>query len=736
MSLLRTASIIYSWYLDPIKFFRDVAKQEPVRGQKEVLKMLRTNEDRILICAASGIGKTRVLAVCALWYCLILPFIKKKPIQVLILSGSLEQSKILYEFTREFIRNHTQVEALIEERLKTETRFKNGALLRALPCSERAYFGKHVDLLIIDEAALKDFPEALIDHALSIVAPIEEAKLIMSSTPYDANSRFVSLWNTAEEAGWKKIAWEALDCPFIKKENIDEAEKTLSKEQFMIRWKGQIVPTEDSLIRKESLKGCIVDNKPRKSLEPIVFGIDWGFSLEEGTEILTEQSWKSLFDITVRDKICTLNPNLEIEYQNPSNIVFSEGEHTCLEIKRGNLELHLRPRHLLPVISDYKKRFIFREPSELNHHYSLIRAGTFKGEDNIQWTKELLSFLGWYISEGCLGKGIKEKRYGQIRICQSPSSRFRKELENLAKSLFSKVNVQKNYISVYNKELYKYLFPLGKAETKYIPKEVKRLPGDKLISLLEALVKGDGEEWKYKCKNKVKSKVWRYYAKSKQLADDIQEVAIKTGRSAWIQKYRNLFRVNFILPRKRVVEQQDIVAYRSFRRFGSFSTPNETAMVRFNGKPCFVHNTHPTVLVVVQKEGENWNVLKTYFWKKARIDSIYNDLIQYYNQYKPEAVYTDSSHIFENNKLAELGLPIFPINFRQEKELMLTNLVSLIEHQKVSIWEEEVALIAQLRDYKRGIKKNDDWVDAMMLAVKEGVEGRNLPFFYKIIEYK
>jgi len=278
MKEIRRAIQILEWNNNPVQFFKDISNLEPTKGQKEIMNTLNTKENRVLICCPSGVGKTRCLSLAALYLAFVSPFIKKEPIRVLIISGSLEQSKTLYDYMTEYLR-HPFIKDYLQDRLKTETHFKHGSVIKAIPCSEKAYYGKHVNFLIIDEAALKDLPPVLIDHALSIIAPIKDAKLILSSTPYDADSKFVMMWNDKENfPNWKRISWNFNDCHWIpnKEKAIEEARKTLPTEEFEIRWLGKPVPKSDRLIDREALKKCIVEDKIRLSTGPVVFGIDWG----------------------------------------------------------------------------------------------------------------------------------------------------------------------------------------------------------------------------------------------------------------------------------------------------------------------------------------------------------------------------------------------------------------------------------------------------------------------------
>ena len=81
-------------------------------------------------------------------------------------------------------------------------------------------------------------------------------------------------------------------------------------------------------------------------------------------------------------------------------------------------------------------------------------------------------------------------------------------------------------IRIFDVQLWQYLKQFGKANEKYIPKDLKNLSTRQLNILLEWFIKGDGHTEKNKYKRK------RAWTTSKKLADDLQEIALKTGISA------------------------------------------------------------------------------------------------------------------------------------------------------------------------------------------------------------
>jgi len=79
----------------------------------------------------------------------------------------------------------------------------------------------------------------------------------------------------------------------------------------------------------------------------------------------------------------------------------------------------------------------------------------------------------------------------------------------------------------------------------------------------------------------------------------------------------------------------------------------------------------------------------------------------------------DAENKSENMRLAELGLPVVSIPFNRNKGLMQGYLRNLFTSNNIRLKEEFVVLNWQLRKYKWDTKKDDDLVDALMLACYE-----------------
>lgn len=295
---------------------------------------------------------------------------------------------------------------------------------------------------------------------------------------------------------------------------------------------------------------------------------------DDKTEILTRnKGWILFKDLTKEDIVATCNPkDLNFEWQSPDELHEYDysGKMYLYEGQQHNF--CVTPNHNMWAAKRKKKgsmKFSWGAP----HTFDLIpasecfgitrrmlKATNWKGEDpeyfvvpegtkkhntprvspsvkvpSILWAE----FIGWFVAEGSTyanGKGVY-----QVTVSQSKEANPEKyaEITKLIRSMGFKCSQEKDNIAIRHKGLYELLAPLGKAAQKHIPREVLDLPTTHLKALFDAYIKGDGHvEYKNGKYRGTKSNTI-----SKELADDLQEVAMKLGISMNIYHlYRDDFR--------------------------------------------------------------------------------------------------------------------------------------------------------------------------------------------------
>ena len=286
------------WERYPHYFFKDIFGMEPYPYQKRVLQELADlSIKRVMILAAGGTGKTRLLACLALYLAVPKATSLGRPISVIIISGSADQAKYLYSYCREAISRNNILNSLVKgEPLVSKTEFKNGSVIFAVPNSLTVIQGKHCDVVIIDEAAIAgDF---VVRDALRITSTSDIDRIILSGTPMQYDSLFVDMWeNPTSYPDWdprkntfaRRYHWSARECPKISIERLEEA-KRLPPDLYAIFWEGKPYALTNTVVPREDLvrasKNIHTEYDP--NIESIA-GLDWGFGAAETVLVIVQK---------------------------------------------------------------------------------------------------------------------------------------------------------------------------------------------------------------------------------------------------------------------------------------------------------------------------------------------------------------------------------------------------------------------------------------------------------------
>src|SRR5260370_28517921 len=141
-------------------------------------------------------------------------------------------------------------------------------------------------------------------------------------------------------------------------------------------------------------------------------------------------------------------------------------------------------------------------------------------------------FLGWYLAAGTVDGAQRQRAQNRMGISQNvgwQSEQVNAACEGIARALgcahsidtLEDREVEAHYL--FSTQLAVYLAQLG---DKHIPRELLALSQRQLRLLFDALMAGDGSMGDRDRRD------GRYSTSSKQLADDIQQVALQLGPSA------------------------------------------------------------------------------------------------------------------------------------------------------------------------------------------------------------
>jgi len=347
------------------------------------------------------------------------------------------------------------------------------------------------------------------------------------------------------------------------------------------------------------------------------------------TEVLTQDGWKTFDKVSTSDLVGTVNrESLAMEWQHPTEVIWSRYEGEMIHFGgTHNFDLVVTPNHDL-----FAKRCTVRYPSSpgswefveaqsvrdryRRQEYRMLSAPKQWRGAAPEWfdvpvpddmrvnartnivrripAEDMMRLAGWYVSEGHC-RPLDSEHGGRIVICQTDAHPdHRAEIVALLKSLGLAVIDATKDITVHSKQLATFLVDnFGRMSRGVrLPRWVKDLDARLLTILRDTMLKGDG------CH--ADGVAWFYRTVSRQLADDFQEVCLKTGIRASV-RHRHVTGAcgesecyDVSLARQHtepsISAAPAAVPYSGY--VGCVSVPNRTVIVRRNGIPVVSGNSY------------------------------------------------------------------------------------------------------------------------------------------------
>jgi hypothetical protein len=356
----------------------------------------------------------------------------------------------------------------------------------------------------------------------------------------------------------------------------------------------------------------------------------------ENTEFLTNRGWKLYDEVEESDLLGTINPKTKrLEFQSPYERIKKHYIGDMYEFVTNYSQMCVTPNHRMFVSDCHrnKQTNFSTEYVESNSNwkfeplYSLIDGDRsyfhtinsliYTNDKDMSIDDDYLRLMGFYLSEGCVGKRNKKGDVKSIRICQTNKGKdqfitiFNSFAQKFDFSLYTyerkdKTLVEYIWIS-YNEEIRQSIIKdCGEKENKHLPSWIYQLSKRQCDILLECLILGDG------CSKNDFTYV--YYTKYKKLANDIQILAFLAGRnvnlcgayksvSNYTKNPLKMYQVSFSkvvgIPKSLYVNPSPIIKSRkaggvTHKYDGNivcFSVPNELLITRYNGKIAIQGNT-------------------------------------------------------------------------------------------------------------------------------------------------
>jgi len=387
----------------------------------------------------------------------------------------------------------------------------------------------------------------------------------------------------------------------------------------------------------DSMKECFEDQTKH------IHALETGLSCyDPETEVLTADGWKRVGEATLRDEICTINPaTSEVEFQRPEKVFHYHYKGKMYRLKTKRVDLLVTPNHnlfyspcdfrnpkpyslkearqLFGKSKRFKKNGVWRglkpeyfslPAAEIKHgsrYYSGVRNKPEKRLPMRPWLK----FFGFWLAEGWVSAG----KDGDYNVCLSNTNpHLLNEMKSILDGFGYDAYVNGHTLRVRDSQLLQYLRQFGKAADKFIPHDIKSLSPELLEILFDSYIKGDGHRYGRSGKGLSATTI------SRRLRDDLQEIALKMGISAYYKLHNKKGR-----PMKSpgqngkiyyqtadswaiffIRKNQPIVLPSSNKRYGHteiweeydgdvfcVSVPNRVLYIRRNGIPLWCGNSDP-----------------------------------------------------------------------------------------------------------------------------------------------
>lgn len=328
-------------------------------------------------------------------------------------------------------------------------------------------------------------------------------------------------------------------------------------------------------------------------------------------QILTEQGWKSVAEVTLDDKVSQLEDGRLI-FERPLERQEFDYSGPMVRVKNKQVDLFVTPNHRM-YVAGRGAEFDFEVAKNLLKHpgkaWRYKKDAVWVGEDTPQvplgTPEQYAELLGYYLSEGC-----KASQYRVIfyQNAGPVADRMMALLGEMGKKNVTVTPTPNGAlrIEVYWKAIHNAL-PTGKAREKYIPREVMGWSPRLLRILLAAMMDGDGTI------GRQGEGQWAYYSTSRVLADNLTELLLRVGWCGTVKAHiqsKDSFAIN---PLWRVNINRTRLTPVTNKR-----TPSHSLVPKNDGNKVYCLTTRTHLLYVRGESGAScWCGNSDMFWMLA-----------------------------------------------------------------------------------------------------------------------
>ncbi|HUR52933.1 MAG TPA: hypothetical protein VMZ71_02295 [Gemmataceae bacterium] len=262
---------------------------------------------------------------------------------------------------------------------------------------------------------------------------------------------------------------------------------------------------------------------------------------DQDTEVLTRDGWFRFRDLRRDAQIATVNLDSdEIEYQAATDYIARPHNGDMIRIEGRRLDVMVTPDHRMVVYPRKSSNPVVKLASDLHRGDRIKMSGRWIGNGRHTYdlpetrqssghaisAGDFAELLGWYTAEGCRDQKVTMPGRGFYALISQYKAEGVRRISALTQRLPWNFRRTEQGFVVSSQQLWVLLGECGDyAENKRVPQWVKDSPPDVIERFIDGAVGGDG--WS--------QHGTRYYKTiSRRLADDMQELFLKIGRSASI----------------------------------------------------------------------------------------------------------------------------------------------------------------------------------------------------------
>lgn len=284
------------------------------------------------------------------------------------------------------------------------------------------------------------------------------------------------------------------------------------------------------------------------------------------TEVLTYAGWKKWPDVTSEDRLaCRVDGRLE--FHKPEKLIAAPYRGVLHGVKNSKIEYLVTPNHRVlcaPLDAVYPRERagawriaradeVHGKPRVFDTGHEAYTGGALRefklpavsGPHNVQNVGPIdmelwASFMGWYISEGSVGRHegrLTHTLISQDQMVNAWKCEIITVLLNRLPFTWRYDEVSRAF-AISGKQLATYLEPFGFCDDKFIPDYLFETSAAARENLLEALLLGDGRVGSRRKTGKHYDQQV-YCTTSARLARDVERLALSLGRPVRVSRYED-----------------------------------------------------------------------------------------------------------------------------------------------------------------------------------------------------